>query len=531
MTYETNLPEMAAADLNSRFIHAGKNKEYGVVYTPEWIVDLILDKTIQTYSPEMKVCDPSCGDGAFLVRLVENICDKVPAKNCRRALENITGMDIDKGALKQCRRRLDETVLAKGKRIKIKWNLRCMDATNRASLAPHEGHFDYVVGNPPYVRIQHLGKVRRKRLQREWELARHGSTDLYIAFFEIGTFLLNRNGRLGYITPNTFTKTVAGKSLRQFILEKYTVACLIDFGAHQVFKHATTYSLITILAKDIKVEKFALYRYNGKTIANKGMVPISCLSVEGMWVLESKNTLKKIERIRMRGRPLGAIADIHVGIQTLADSVFIMEKKKELSDTIIAGNISGFDVRIEAAITRPILKASVMKGGKDIKERVIIFPYINGKLITEKHLAENFPLAYQYLTKHKTNLLARDKGGFDTVRWYAFGREFGLTTTFGDKLLTSGMNIKPNFQKCPSPEYTFYSGYCVKPKAGVDADELLASLNSGDMDFYIRHTSRDYQNGWKSYAKSFIHDYGVPPHVAGRCQPASNQIRFSEIDR
>ncbi|MDD9857006.1 MAG: hypothetical protein OXU96_02985, partial [Gammaproteobacteria bacterium] len=86
----------------------------------------------------------------------------------------------------------------------------------------------------------------------------------------------------------------------------------------------------------------------------------------------------------------------------------------------------------------------------------------------------------------------------------------------GEKLVTSGMNKRPNFQKCPAPEYTFYSGYCVKPKAGVDLDELLAVLNSDEMDFYIHHTSRDYRNGWKSYAKSFIQDYGVPAAVAER---------------
>ena len=70
-------------------------------------------------------------------------------------------------------------------------------------------------------------------------------------------------------------------------------------------------------------------------------------------------------------------------------------------------------MRIETAITRPILKASVMKNGRDIKERIIIFPYINGKLIAEKHLMESFPLAYKHLSQHKAGLLARDKGRFD----------------------------------------------------------------------------------------------------------------------
>lgn len=492
-----------------------KRKEYGVVYTPEWIVDLILDAALRDYAPTMKVCDPACGDGVFLARLAERICDTVAARDCRKALENLTGMDVDAVAVAQCRNRLDAVLKSKGKRLEIKWNVFRMDSTNRTSLAPHEGRFDCVVGNPPYVRIQHLGEARRKRLQQDWALAQNGSTDLYIAFFEIGMRLLKHNGRLGYITPNTYAKTAAGQSLRRFILERHGIAHLFDFGAHQIFKDATTYSLITVLHKGNKRGKFSLRHYDGKNIVNKGMVHVSHLLSGDIWILESEEILRKIEKIRTRGRPLGEIADIHVGIQTLADSVFILEKKREESGMVAAIDMHGNEVRLEAAVTHPILKASVMKNGRDTKERIIIFPYKDGKLLVEKTFMEQFPKAYQYLQKHKKLLLGRDKGKFDAGRWYAFGREFGLLTTFGDKIITSGMNKKPNFQLCPSPKYTFYAGYCVKPKTGINIKDLIPVLNSGEMDFYIRCTSRDYQNGWKSYAKSFIRDYGIPSDIAG----------------
>ncbi len=493
----------------------GKRKEYGVVYTPEWIVDLILNKTLRNYRAGRRICDPSCGDGAFLARLAEKLCDKLPAKDCRKALENLTGLDIDAAALEKCRRRLDQVLRDKGKKLQIRWDLQCMDSADRKSLEKYAGHFDYVIGNPPYVRIQHLGKTRRARLQRDWTLARHGSTDLYIAFFEIGMFLLKKGGMLGYITPNTYAKTEAGRPLRLFMLLHHGIACLIDFGAQQVFKDATTYSLITVLQKNRKREAFELCRDDGGGVENKGMVPVSRLSEKGIWILQAEETLKKIEKIQTRGPRLREIADIHVGIQTLADDVFILEKIAEKSGAVVARAADGSEVQIETAITRPILKASVMKNGRDVKERIVIFPYVEGKLIAESGLRKEFPLAHRYLSERKDLLLKRDKGEFDTARWYAFGREFGLTTTFGDKLLTSGMNKKPNFQKCPAPEYTFYSGYCIKPKKSVDMDKLLAALNSGDMDFFIRHTSRDYQHGWKSYAKAFIQDYGLPRSVAG----------------
>ena len=56
-------------------------------------------------------------------------------------------------------------------------------------------------------------------------------------------------------------------------------------------------------------------------------------------------------------------------------------------------------------------------------------------------------------------------------------------------------------------DYTFYAGYCIK----FDGDlELLAKhLNSEDMEFYINHISRNYQNNYKSFAKSFIENFGI----------------------
>lgn len=487
-----------------------KHKEYGIVYTPEWIVDLILDKTIREYKPNMKICDPACGTGAFLIRLVERICDTLPAETCREALENIVGMDIDAHAIEQCKTKLNAVLAHKGKKLKIKWNLHCLDTTHRQSLELYRKKFDYVVGNPPYVRIQHLGKTRRKRLQKDWNLVKYGSTDLYIAFFEIGLFLLKDEGMLGYITPNTYTKTAAGQPLRQFLLEQHSITHLIDFGPHQLFENATTYSLITILNKYKERKHFSLYRYDGNNIKSEGKIALSHLPLQGIWTLASEETLNRIHNIRSRGRPLKEIADIHVGIQTLADNVFILEKRGECSDAVIVSDMHGKKKRIEKSITRPILKASVMKNGRDIKERVIIFPYNDGKLMKEDDLETQFPMAYQHLKQHKTLLLKRDKGGIDPSRWYSFGREFGLTTSFGPKLITSSLNKKPNFQKCPSSKYTFYAGYCVKPKGNIDIDKLLAALNSDEMAFYIRHISRDYQNGWKSYAKTFIQDYGVP---------------------
>lgn len=55
----------------------------------------------------------------------------------------------------------------------------------------------------------------------------------------------------------------------------------------------------------------------------------------------------------------------------------------------------------------------------------------------------------------KPELDKRDKGKLNPVSWYAFGRTQGLESTFGEKLLTSTMNKKPNFIYCEDEESTF----------------------------------------------------------------------------
>ena len=213
------------------------------------------------------------------------------------------------------------------------------------------------------------------------------------------------------------------------------------------------------------------------------------------------------------GVTLGDIADIHVGIQTLADKVFILNVAGGSGDAVDIE--SGTDrFKVEAGAVRRIVKASVMKEGRDKAERVVIYPYdTRGKLVPESDFARRYPLAYAWLAKHKDVLLARDKGAFSKVKWYGYGREVGIKTGFGRKILTSSMNPEPNFQICEDPDTLFYSGYCIKPRNGVSLTALQAVLNSDEMRQHIEALSQPFRGGWFSYAKRYIQEFPIPPHL------------------
>jgi adenine-specific DNA-methyltransferase len=488
----------------------------GVVYTPKWIVELILDHIdYKNNICHKRIIDPACGDGAFLTNVLERfIADarrkKFNKQKIKKIIEkNIFGFDIEDKAIKSCILTLNE-IARKHDLKNIKWQIIKTDALDKSFIEKFLNSFDFVVGNPPYIRIQHLGLERRKKIQHDWALCQKGSTDIFIAFFELGYYLLNRAGKLGYITPNTYLKTKAGESLREFIKESQSLKTLIDFEHNQLFENATTYSVITILDKNHRQNTFKLYKGDVENVNY-----VDELSVENLnknnWILTSNNALEKLKTIERRGMSLSRIAKIHVGITTLADDFYIFKDPKLNNNHAEITLEDGRSFRIERSVLKPIIKASTLKDPDENQNRFIIFPYrkINNRhvIIPENELKSKFPLTYKYFLAIKENLDKRDKGKPNKVAWYAFGRSQGLDTSFGKKILTSPINLRPNFIVWEKEDYTFYAGYCVKFSGDLKA--LVEHLNSRDMEFYINHVSRNYQSNYKSFAKSFIERFGV----------------------
>ena len=482
-------------------------KRHGVVYTPKPIVELILDNVLPQSNDELAlsvICDPACGDGAFLAAVARRILSRLNRDDALDALGRLTGYDIDESAIAKCKRNLDSELSARYPNERVDWNVSAQDALQRSAFENEYDRFTHIVGNPPYVRVQHLEQSGRDRLAGQWDLLR-GATDLYIIFYELALDLLRPGGVCGYITPSSWLRSDSGSLLRKHLATSHRIKKIIDFGEHQIFRDVTTYTAIAVVQKDGAPARIPVDTYDGDTINGGGngggrIVLDHADLAKPWWVLRSESDRERMRNILSRNVLLGEVADIHVGIQTLADKVFIFPREKATS------------LKLEDWILRDIVKASVMKNGVDPIERVVIFPYDdNGKLLPEDRIADRAPNAYEWLQSSKDRLLSRDKGKIDPKRWYGFGRRVSLVSGFGDKILTSGMNKRPNFQQCPDPNATFYSGYCIKPKpdSGIGLAELLESLNSDDMDFFIRNTSRPYQGGWMSYAKSFIEKFPV----------------------
>ncbi len=475
----------------------------------------MLDEILPGDLEDVRLCEPGCGAGPFLVEAARRICKQMRDSDDKggylRSLRDLTGFDTDRLALSRCRSLLTATCreILGDKRFAVQWNLVHADMLVRSSWKNLVSRFQYVCGNPPYVRIQNLENHRRNQIVRnQWNIQWSGSFDLYYLFFDAGLDMLAEEGILSYITPSSWLKTVAGRSLRNYLKSNHQILRVIDFGHDQVFDSVTTYTAITTIrrcgvtdvipAARAKVENSRV-SLNANYEIHAEDDPWSPLTPNQRHLLRNKDVYDAV---------LADVATISVGIQTLADRVFVLNVL-DRKDGILTCTDGNSIVSIEEEIVRRIVKASVFRNGADPQSRVIIYPYdCHGALIGESKFRNRYPLAFDWLSRNRSILESRDKGKC-RAKWYAYGRDVGITSAFGKKILTSGMNKFPNFQVSRDERALYYSGYGIKPREDVDFEKLLSELNSERMDYFIQATSRPYRNGWYSYAKTFIQQFPI----------------------
>ena len=126
-----------------------------------------------------------------------------------------------------------------------------------AAILKNYVKYDFVVGNPPYVRIQTLSSESKEKYEAIYTTI-SGNYDIYIPFIERGITWLNDSGKLGYINPNRFATVNYGRGIRKYILQQTNLLEFLDFRDTGVFKDALNYPVIVILEKKRKEGKKAL---------------------------------------------------------------------------------------------------------------------------------------------------------------------------------------------------------------------------------------------------------------------------------
>lgn len=514
----------------------------GAVYTPKYIRDYIVNQVIQSVKKPLDDClcaDISCGCGAFLFTLLEKIHERT-ALSYKMALHHLYGIDISAISIGRAKILLSLVALLNGEIVyEDDFRLYCGDSLNyNFKTMPNtseNGGFDIIVGNPPYVRSKNIDTETKKNLPL-WSTSKVGNADLYIPFFEIGMSLLNTNGILGYITVNTFFKSVNARALRNYLSKNRFSLSIIDFGEQLVFKKKLAYTCLTFLSKtnndslryvkadisDVQAHKDFVYN----------QIKYSILDNHRGWNLNKIEVLENIRLIENAGEALGNKYVIKNGIATLANDIFIFRPTKTDEQYHYLMR-NGIEYPIEKGICRDIIKPNILKSEAEIteKEEKIISPYDKSNhVITEDFFVQNYPCAYKYLSDCRNILDERDKGEGDYEAWYAFGRTQAISDS-GRKLLFPYMSDLPHFVYTSQEDMMIYCGYAIYNESESELLFLKKVLESSVFDYYMKNTSKPYATGYYSYAKNYVKNFGLYPFTEEQKKHILSLQTKEEVDK
>ena len=573
----TDLEEIKSSLQNKEYDQKeGKRKKTGVFYTPKHITRHIVETTIGNWLedkkaelgyyelPEikefwttkglsvnakkhlefwkkyrdavknMKIIDPACGSGAFLIeafdylmKISEYIKEQIASFNISGSyslteditksilLNNIYGVDLSAESVEITKlalwlktadpsrplENLDENIkhgnsVVDDKQIDenfaFNWN-------EEFSEIFENGGFDIVIGNPPYVRQESIKEIK-PHLQKNYAVYT-GVADLYCYFYELGYKLLKKDsGYLGFITSNKWFRAKYGQNLRQFLLENTEILEIIDDNGIKIFDGATVDSNIIVFKakKDseninemsIKIGESDYFKLKQNSLSSEMFV-----------FSHNEEEISIKEKIEKIGKPLKEWEiSINRGILTGLNEAFIINK--ETRDMLINANFKNSEV------IKPLLR------GRDIKKYDINFAELylinihNGTKNTDAININDYPKIKEWLDTFEPKLSKRsDKGKTPyNLRNCAYLDDFEK-----EKIVYAEMVQSPQFYYDKDGYNILNTAYLI---VGKNLKYLIAFLNSN----FITYAFKKYYSGGGlgknglRYIRNFVEKLPIKPY-------------------
>ena len=376
---------------------------------------------------QLRILDPSCGSGAFLVAVFDYLVAEGERVNSELARldapmlfasfrrdilkHNLYGVDISPEAaeitslslwLKIANNR--EPLVALDKNILVGNAVvddPCYDpehAFDWHAAFPaimQAGGFDLIIGNPPYVR-QELITAWKPALQARFQ-SYHGQADLFVYFYELGQQLLKPHGRLGYIASNKFFRTGYGARLRGLLAERTRLEYVLDFGQRDdIFPDATVLPSIVVF-ENIAAPGTVVRTESPPFHAEHAEIPGKRFGGES-WVFESDAFFGLRDKLRRVGTPLQDWQEVEInrGVITGYNVAFMIDG--DIRRALIAQDAQS------AAIIKPLLRGRDLERWyhRETKEWMIVIPdgWTNanrGTQSAEDFVRAIYPAVYSHL--------------------------------------------------------------------------------------------------------------------------------------
>ncbi len=219
-----------------RSVPADARRSGGVHYTPPRVAGPVLDLALAAAARlPNRVCDPSCGGGAFLLSVADRlVAEGVPAAEVVR--DRLVGVEIDPAAVAVARRALSGWADQHGARVapdqvRVHQGDALSVAVGRWPDRPPDG-FDLVIGNPPFL-SQLARRTARSSARRALVADRFGQLGAYTddagLFLLVATELVAPGGVAAMVQPQSLLSARDAAGVRAGLLDR---ADLVALWAH-----------------------------------------------------------------------------------------------------------------------------------------------------------------------------------------------------------------------------------------------------------------------------------------------------------
>ena len=494
----------------------------GAIYTPQYIRDKIIttclnEKTIEQLE-QIRIADISCGCGGFLIDAAIYLHEKTKRSFHEIFSKNIYGIDIQDYSVERTQILLSLLALSQGEDKSFNFNILQADTLDFKTKQWNSQYtnFNIIVGNPPYVCSRHVSEQTKSKF-KYYEVCQSGHPDLYLPFFQIATEMLLSDGEIGFITMNSFIRSVNGRAVREYFSLKKLNIYIIDFRGHQIFQGKNTYTNLFFLNK--RKQSDCIYYTTNETgnLFNNieyTKIPYAKLDNRKGWFLNEFDKTCKLESV---GIPISEYCQSRHGIATLSNKTYIFIPIKEDKNFYYLKDGNNC-IPIEKKICKNVVNSNKLNSDVSFDNIIekLIFPYNikdNGKteIINEHTMKTLYPYAYTYLKNKKEILKNRDKGRAESYPiWYAYGRTQSLVMPQYKLFFPKFANKPLHCILRDDIDLMLYNGIAFVSNSIEQLHVLKRILESKIFWEYIIRNAKPYASNYYSLSGVDIKNFGIP---------------------
>ncbi len=489
----------------------------GAVYTKTEVVEFMLD--LAGYTPDkplhmQRLLEPSFGDGEFLIAAARRLLAAYSAADghspARDLKDAIRAVELHRDTFNATRTKLIDALCAGGlARADARMLADAWLAQGDFLLADmDEAAFDYVIGNPPYIRQEMIPQVLIDEYRRRYPTI-YDRADIYVPFIERGLRLLKEGGAVSFICADRWMKNRYGGPLRALVAKDYNLRAFVDMVDTPAFdSDVIAYPAIFVIAREPKtetriahrpaIEASALSQLAASMTAKSGKrdgvhaVRVTGLSNEP-WMLDNFEALALVRRLEAE---YGTLEEegckVGIGVATGADKAFI-------------GALDELDVederKLPLAMTRDIASGAVAWRGLGV-----VNPFLDdGKLAS----FDKFPRFGHYLEARRAEIAGRHVAQKTPTNWYRTIDRIYPALAAKPKLLIPDIKGAAHIVFEEGKLYPHHNLYFITAEEW-DLKALQAVLKSGIASLFVSAYSTKMRGGYLRFQAQYLRRIRVP---------------------